>query len=366
MADSTLDTGRLRRKTLVVLLAALAALSPFVWEVLRPFLLSFLVAAVGAIAIYPLHRKIPWRLRRPGLAALLTTVASVLLVSGLLAVLVVVLTREISDAYAALNRLSEAQGGWPALTARASDRVLDFVGNRVPIDKEAARGNVLGYLKTAAGLVLKVAGAAVGALTSGIVTGVLASIFLYFLLKCGDRWVEQVIHMIPVDPESTRRLIRTVQDAVIANVNGVLAVAFSQGLLLALGLWVAGIRSPLLWGLIGGIASIIPIVGAVLVWMPIVIGLALTGAYWKAIILALWCLLVVGSTDNIVRPTVVGGRIQQHPVLIALSMIGGTEAFGPSGVLLGPVVVSLVSAIVGEIQRALNGASSGGGPLASD
>lgn len=208
----------------------------------------------------------------------------------------------------------------------------------------------------------RLTGAAVGALTSSIVTGVLAAIFLFFLLKSGHRWVEQTIHMVPADPETTRRVIRTVQDAVIANVTGVLAVAFSHGLLLALAFWVAGIRSPLLWGLIGGIASIVPIVGAVFEWVSIVIGLALTGAQWKAIILALWCLVVVGTTDNIARPTVVGGRSQQHPVLIALAMIGGTEAFGFSGVLLGPVIVSLVSAIMVEIHRARNGDSSGGRP----
>jgi predicted PurR-regulated permease PerM len=353
MADLVPDPQRLRRNTLLVLAVLLIALAPFVWVVLRPFILSFFVAVVGAIVIYPIHLPVARRLRNPGFAALVTTSASAVLVSAFIGVMVAVLTREIADAYAALNRMSEAQGGWPALVTHASDRALEIIGDRLPIDKEAVRANLLAYLKNVASFVLKAAGAVVRALTSSIITGILAAIFLYFLLRHGERWVERAVVTVPVDPETTRRLIRTVQDAVIANVNGVLAVAFSQGLLLALAFWAAGLRSPVLWGLVGGIASIIPIIGAVILWAPIAIGLALTGAYWKAALLALWCALVVGSADNIVRPAVVGGRIQQHPVLIALSMIGGTEAFGPPGVLLGPVIVALVAAAVAEIQRAL-------------
>ncbi len=356
MADSPYTMNTSQRKTLVVLTIAALALLPLAWAIVQPFLFSFLVAAVGAIVVHPVYSRIAGRLRRPWLAALLITVATGVLASGLAAVLVVVLTQEIADAYGALNRLSEAQGGWPALAAGTSDRILEILGKWVPINQEALRANVLAYLKTVAALVLKLAGAAVGALTSGIITGLLAAIFLYFLLKYGGDWMDRVVHLIPAELETTQRLTRTVQDAVIANVNGVFTVAFCQGLLLALAFWASGLHSPVLWGLIGGIASIIPIVGAVLVWAPIVIGMALTGAYWKALALALWCVLVVGSSDNIVRPLVVGGRTQQHPVLIALAMIGGTEAFGLAGVLLGPVIVSLLSAIAVEMQRAVNSA----------
>ena len=75
------------------------------------------------------------------------------------------------------------------------------------------------------------------------------------------------------------------------------------------------------------------------------------GSYWKALLLGLWGSLVVGSVDNVLRPFVVGAREKQHPVLIALAAIGGTYAFGPLGLLLGPLVVSLVAALLQEIQK---------------
>jgi len=134
-------------------------------------------------------------------------------------------------------------------------------------------------------------------------------------------------------------------------VNGVLAVALGQGLLLCLGFWIVGVRSPVLWGAFGGMASIIPVVGSPLIWVPVVIAFVVMGSYWKALLLGLWGALIVGSVDNVLRPFVVSARDKQHPVLIALAAIGGTYAFGVLGILLGPLMVSLAAAVLKEIQE---------------
>jgi predicted PurR-regulated permease PerM len=141
---------------------------------------------------------------------------------------------------------------------------------------------------------------------------------------------------------------------VVGNVIGVLVVAAAQGLLLSLGFWFVGLRSPLLWGAIGGAASIIPFVGSPLIWVPVVIAFVVMGSYWKALILALWGALAVGSIDNVLRPVVVGARAKQHPILVALAVVGGTYAFGVLGILLGPLVVSLIAALLEEIERVVS------------
>jgi predicted PurR-regulated permease PerM len=128
------------------------------------------------------------------------------------------------------------------------------------------------------------------------------------------------------------------------------AVVLGQGILLIIGFWFVGVHSPILWGALGGIACIIPVIGGVLIWGPVVIGFLLMGAYWKALILGLWCILIVGSADNVLRPLVVGSRNNQHPFLIALAAIGGTYAFGALGIFLGPLVVSLMAVLLEEIQ----------------
>jgi predicted PurR-regulated permease PerM len=87
-----------------------------------------------------------------------------------------------------------------------------------------------------------------------------------------------------------------------------------------------------------------------MVWLPIVLAYALLWNYWLALGLGLWGALIVGSVDDVLRPFVVGAREKQHPVLIALAAVGGTYAFGALGFLLGPLVLSLVVALVKEIQ----------------
>jgi predicted PurR-regulated permease PerM len=157
--------------------------------------------------------------------------------------------------------------------------------------------------------------------------------------------------LVPLSPPITAHLLRVAHESIVANVNGVIGVALAQGLFLSLGFWFVGVGSALLWGMAGAIASIIPFVGTTLVWVPAVIGLVLMGSYGKALALGLWGGLVVGSLDNVLRPLIVGAKEKQHPVLVGFAMLGGTYAFGPLGLLLGPLVVSLAGAVVEELHR---------------
>ena len=205
-------------------------------------------------------------------------------------------------------------------------------------------------MKDASGYLLNSVGAAVGGVANTLITALMVAVILYFLLRYGNDWIARLALLTPLDPRTTASILRTIHDSVVANVNGVFAAAVGQGLFLSLGFWFVGLRSPALWGAVGGFASIIPVVGTPLVWVPVVIAYFLMGSYWKAVVLVLWGSLVVGSVDNVLRPFVVGAREKQHPMLIALAAIGGTYAFGPMGILLGPLVVSLAAALLKEIQ----------------
>jgi predicted PurR-regulated permease PerM len=225
------------------------------------------------------------------------------------------------------------------------------LATRLPLNKDAIRTELLEGMKAATGYLLSNVGAAVGGVTSVLITSLLTTIFLYFLLRHGEDWVGRLAVLIPLDPRVTASLFQKVHHSVVANVNGMLAVALGQGLFLGLGFWFVGVRSPALWGAIGGLASIVPVVGSPLIWVPVVVAFFFMGSYWKALLLGLWGALVVGSVDNVLRPFVVRARDKQHPMLIALAAIGGTYAFGVSGILLGPLLVSLAVAVLKEIQE---------------
>ncbi len=352
-----------KRGPLIFLAVLLAALLPFLLQVAWPFLTSFILAAILSIVMNPVKEWLNARLHRPGVACLLTTLGTVLVIGTVFAWVVFTITGELAAAYSTLNQRSLEEGGWPALVAHTADRAVDALATRLPMDKAAIRTELMERMKSASGFLLKNTGAALGGVTDVLLTGLMVAIFLYFLLKYGKDWIRRLSALTPLDARTCASILTTVEDSVIANVNGVFAAAVGQGLFLGLGFWIVGLRSPALWGAVGGLASIVPVVGAPLVWVPVMIAYIVLGAYWKALLLGLWGALIVGSIDNILRPFVVGAREKQNPVLIALAAIGGAYALGPLGILLGPLMVSLASALLIEIQKLLPPSDSPGDEL---
>lgn len=341
----------MRKKSALIFLAiVLAILLPLLLQVAWAFITPLVLASVFAIMLHPAEEWLRARLHRPGVSAFLLTFATVLLLGAFVAFVGLSLTRELTNAYNNLSRLSLEEGGWPSLAVQTTEHVVDAVATRLPIDKEAIRTELLDRMKGASAYLLNNVGVAVGGVTIAIINGLLGTIFLYFLLRNGSDWIARLTALTPLDSRTNDRLLRTVRDSVRANLTGMFAVIVAQGLLLSFGFWFIGVHSPVLWGMIGGLASIVPVVGAFLIWAPVVIAYVLDGAYGQALFLVIWGSLIVGSADNILRPWIVGKRNEIHPMLIALAAIGGTYAFGALGIFLGPLLVSFTAVLIQEIQ----------------
>lgn len=351
--DSKVYVSR-QQASLIFLALAVLALLPLLLQIMWPFLTPFMLASILAIVVDPANKWVRSRVGRPSVAAFITTLAVGVLLGIVVVALGFALTQELTAAYDSLSQRSLEEGGWAALVTNTADRVVETLATYLPINQEAIRTEILERMKTVTEYLLRNVGGAVGGLTTTLITILLVTIFLYFLLRYGAVWVERLAAIVPLDRHTTSRLFQTVQDSVIANVNGVVVVALAQGLLLGVGFWFVGVRSPVLWGAIGGAASILPLVGSPLVWVPLVIAFIVMGSFWKALILGLWGALIVGSVDNVLRSVVVGRRERQHPLLVALAVVGGTYAFGVLGILFGPLVISLIIALVAEIQAALS------------
>ena len=339
-----------KKNALIFLSIVLAILLPLLLQVAWAFITPFVLASTLAIMMHPAEEWLRARLHRPGVSAFLLTCATVLLLGAFITFVGFSLTQELTNAYNNLSRRSLEEGGWPSLAARTTEHVVDAVATRLPIDKEAIRTELLDRMKGATEYLLSNVGVAVGGVTIALLNGLLGTIFLYFLLRYGSDWIARLAALTPLDSRTNERLLRTVRDSVRANLSGMFAVIVAQGLLLSFGFWFIGVHSPVLWGMIGGLASIVPVVGAFLIWAPVVIAYVLGGAYGQALFLVIWGSLIVGSADNVLRPWIVGKRNEIHPMLIALAAIGGTYAFGALGILLGPLLVSFAAVLIQEIQ----------------
>ena len=122
---------------------------------------------------------------------------------------------------------------------------------------------------------------------------------------------------------------------------GTLAVSSLQGFLGGVMFWWLGISAPVFWGVVMAFLGVVPVLGAFVIWIPAALFLAVEGHWDKALILALWCISVVGTIDNLLRPVLVGNKLKLHTIQVFIAVIGGLILFGHAGLILGPVSLTV-------------------------
>jgi predicted PurR-regulated permease PerM len=176
----------------------------------------------------------------------------------------------------------------------------------------------------------------------GLLYGFLmAFITMFFLFKDGPAIMDFVRASSPLPAVYESEIIKTFEDVSYATFYGSILTALVQGTAGALLFWAFGINSPLFWGALIAFVSLVPMVGAFLIWVPMSCYLMLAGHTTRGILLLVIGGLIVSSIDNVLKPAIIRGRTDMHPLLVFLGVLGGLQAFGFLGVLLGPLVVAI-------------------------
>ncbi|MBP9701565.1 MAG: AI-2E family transporter [Candidatus Pacebacteria bacterium] len=178
-------------------------------------------------------------------------------------------------------------------------------------------------------------------------------IALYYMLRDGGNLKKSIIAMSPLLDAYDEEIFEKLERAIFSVVRGSLGVSVVQGLLTMLGFWIFGIPNPVLWGSLAAIASLIPGIGTALVLIPAAIYLYVTGAVVMSVGLLIWAVLAVGLVDNFLGPYLVQQGVHIHEFLILLSVVGGLSFFGPIGFILGPLILSLLFALLEIYQQHL-------------
>lgn len=183
----------------------------------------------------------------------------------------------------------------------------------------------------------------------------------YFLLRDGRKLVDMLIRALPMGDDRERLLFTKFAEVTRATVKGNLVVALVQGALGGIIFWILDIPGALLWGVVMAILSLIPAVGAGLVWAPVAIYLFAVGDWIQGTVLAAYGIVVIGLADNILRPILVGRDTKLPDWLVLLSTLGGLAMFGINGFVIGPLIAALFTAFWGIFVREFNtGASDTG------
>jgi predicted PurR-regulated permease PerM len=336
--------------TTVFFFALLSLILYAAFLILTPFLTAIVWAVILAILFYPLYAWLLHLLRgRATLAAIIVIVCITLLVivpglelawflsdeaAALVKSVGSLMTADGKQEWLAKPWVQQLIGWWNTI----SFRLLDFKINW----KE---GLMQGAQKSSSFVVGQVTGVAQNVLLFAV-NFFIALFTLFFLLRDGRDFLRTCQRLLPMDQEHQERLLKNIVDAVLAVIHGSFVVAVVQGLLAGLGYWFFGVPFAVLWGVVTGFVSLLPVGGSALVSIPASIYLFLQGETVRGIVLLAWCLGFVGTIDNILKPLLIGNRLGLPVLFLFFGILGGLALFGAMGIILGPVLFALLRALL--------------------
>ncbi len=334
----------------MLVLAAVALY--FCYVIARPFLAPIFLALMIAIVFHPIHLRIQSRIRSTNLAGLTSTVLVLVTVVVPAVILGVLVAREAHALYLLLSERSAEQGGWNPYVMYFVDRFLRWSGRYVDLSALDLRGALVRSLGQISHFLFSWGTQFLSNIVSLFVEAIIAFITLFFLFREGESVKLQLAAFLPLRADQFERLFAGISNSIVANVYGCLAVGASQGILMSLGFWALGLPSPLLWGLVTALCSLLPIVGSFVVWGPTMMFLFISGHWGKGLILLFWSVAIVSQVDHLLRAWVISQRANMHPLLMFFALLGGVKAFGPLGLFIGPAVVSVTLVALAMLREA--------------
>lgn len=330
----------------------LGALAVGFW-LFRSFLQPLAFATVIGVGFYPFYRWVRRSVRGPNRSALLATLA-VLLIFVLPASLIASAAgAQLIKAARYLGDQSAQEGGAAAYLGDKQEKVMGWLGRYVDVEELRIQGALDNLPARVSKFLLAAGTGLVGGLAGFAGNAILTFLILFFIFRDGEAAASSVAGILPLGPNQAKRLLTAVKDSIVANLYGILVVGLTQGLLTGAALAILRVPSALLLGVAAAVCSVIPIVGTTLVWVPAAIYLMVSGHLWKGIILMVWGSAVVGMADNIVRPLVIGSRVELHPLLLLFALLGGLQVFGFIGIFIGPMVISLIAVLTSMLREEL-------------
>ncbi|MDA0684012.1 MAG: AI-2E family transporter [Bacteroidetes bacterium] len=328
---------RSHRRFLLFLVILMSVL--FLWMV-RSFLITMLLAAIFTAMAMPLHRFVRKKVGGNDPLAALFTLLILIVAVGLpiFGFLGLVANQAIEISQAArpwLQSQIEHAGSWDDFLGQ-----FPLLGRVLP--EEAVLLEKLSEFTTAAGRFLADSVIEVSRGTAAFSLQIFVLLYsMFFFLRDGAKIMDRILYYIPLPEAFEQDLVEKVVSVTSAVLKGSLVIGIIQGGLAGAAFWVVGIPGWAFWTTVMIVLSIIPAIGSALVWIPAAVFLFSTGSTGAGIAFTLWCVLVVGTVDNFLRPRLVGKDTKMPDILVLISTLGGIFLFGAVGFILGPIIAAL-------------------------
>ncbi|HEC31158.1 MAG TPA: AI-2E family transporter [Deltaproteobacteria bacterium] len=319
------------------------------YKILEPFLNTIIISILLASLFYPYYTKLLVKVKgRKTIASLLTSFLMVFLI----VVPAIVFTTALVEQ--GVKSVSEVQtwikeGNLQKIEKTPTFSKIKELGKKhlrfLDIDKLDIQGTLLKATKNF-GQYLLSKGAGLLSNVAGFVMRFFIMIFLlYYLLRDGPDMLTKIKYLSPLRPEQEDRIFERIKAVSKSALLGTFVTAIAQGVAGGIGLAISGIPG-FFWGAMMGFASLIPVVGTAIIWIPACVYLLIVGKSNWAIFLAIWCIVIVGSLDNFLRPFLMKGEAQMSPFFVFLAIIGGIQVFGLIGIIYGPLILGICAVFI--------------------
>ena len=335
MTQTNRNTSTSDRLTTVLSYGALLLLGYLVFEILSPFFVPLAWSAVLAIFFYPVYERLCKR-TGPTKAALLSTLGVTFLMIVPVLLVLLYATREALDASARIQSTVNSE------TTAMPTHMMDWVRGQLP---ESWRNtDLVGPLRQGAEAVAKFMASRLASLLKNLfsffVNLFILLFALFFVFRDSKAILRVLRHLLPFEPELQESMLHESRDLVFASVAVTLLIAAIQGFLGGIAFALTGLPTPIFMGVLIAFASIIPVVGSGLIWVPAVIWLGFTGHWGKAVLMVAILGGVSASADNVVRPLLLRNRTKLNDLLLFISILGGLQVFGLLGLVAGPTILA--------------------------
>ncbi|MBI5641944.1 MAG: AI-2E family transporter [Deltaproteobacteria bacterium] len=337
----------MKSEYLITLLLSLL-IGYLMYLVMAPFFIPIFWAAVLTILFYPYYQ---WLLRkvtkRRPLASIIACITIAIFILIPLALIGAALANELFNLYqwseGYLRGISEGQ---PPSPSRLMTYLEGLIGRYVDISGIDLHGILAGFAGDAASYAGEGLKGFIKNFTGFVFNIFLAFFTMYFLFKDGESLFTIIKDVIPLAQTDKDRIIEKNKAVITATINGGVLVGLVQGALGGIAFWFLSLPGPILWSFVMFLFSFLPTVGSAIIWVPAAIYLFVIGSYIKGTILVFWGIFVIGLADNVLRPFIVSGKTNLHPMLLLFSILGAVNVFGFIGIIAGPLILSIGQAMV--------------------
>lgn len=304
------------------------ALVIFSLYLIRSYVVTIIYGTILAYIFFPIYRLIRNLIKSKNIAAILTTLIIILII---IIPIIFVSNALINESIGFFKKVKDIN------IEQFDEKISDYFNQDVRIEDyltDFLNKFSLSIAKTASDFIIS--------LPKKFLHIFVMLFTMFYLFKDGNKFFIRIRDHIPLKESHRKDIAQKFSGVIYACLYGIVVTAFIQGALGAVGLWIFNVSNPLLWGMVMVILSMLPFIGAWLVWLPASLYKIFSGDLFNGVGLLLYGLLIVSTIDNIIRPKIIGTKGKIHPVLVLLGVLGGIEVFGLLGIIIGPLILSIL------------------------